>query len=193
VYGDPSPPPTTVTPPLSSVTPFTSSTPGNGGAGYAAHVNGSGYAVYGLGLGVNINSMGTTIRPYNAGAYTGITFFVMGTSTGVEGTNMVRVSIPTTSTSSPASGGTCTVTPPATYCDGHWGKVIPLTSAWTQITIRWSELTKDPSAGGAAFDPSTIIGVHWQIGGAPASAGPPATPAVAAGMNLWVDDLAFAP
>jgi hypothetical protein len=190
VYGDPSAPPATVTPAFSSVTPFVSSTPGNGGAGYAAHINGSGYAIYGLGLGVNINSSGTTIKPYNASAYSGITFWAMGTSTAAEGTNMVRVAIPTSSSSTPANGGTCVAVAPG-YCDGHWGKVIALNpTTWTQVTIKWSELTKDVNAIATAFDPATVIGVHWQAGG---SAATTTTAAVAAGMNMWIDDLAFVP
>jgi len=188
VYGDSSPG-ATVTPPLSSSMPFTSSMPGNGGTGYAAHVSGSGYAIYGLGFGVNINTMGTTIMPYNATGYSGISFSIMGTSTATEGANMLRVSIPTTSSSSPASGGTC-VAGATTYCDGHWGKVIPLTGAWTPVTILFSELTKDPNAVAAPFSASTIIGVHWQVGGTAATT---TTPAVAAAMNVWVDDLAFVP
>ena len=171
--------------------PFTSSMPGNGGAGYAAHVNGSGYADYGLGFGVNINTMGTAVMPYNAVGYTGITFSIMGTSSGTDGVNMIRVSIPTPSTSSTGNGGTC-VSAAAAYCDGHWGKLIPLTGAWTKVTILFSELTKDPGAAGAPFSASTIIGMHWQVGGKKADA-VAGTPAVAAAMNVWVDDLAFVP
>jgi len=164
VYGDTSPAPAMVTPPFSSVMPFTSSMPGNGGSGYAAHVNGSGYAIFGLGLGVNINSMGTTIKPYNASTYAGVTFFAMGTSTATEGTNMVRVSIPTVSTSSVANGGTCVQTATG-YCDGHYGKVIALSATWTKVTVLWTDLTKDPNAIGGVFDPGSMIGVHcrWAV------------------------------
>jgi hypothetical protein len=184
VYGD-STATATVTPPFSSISPFTSSTPGHGGTGYAAHVTASGFMVYGVGLGVNINSSGTTISTVNASAYSGITFWMMGTAAGTEGTNMLRVSIPTPSSSSPASGGTCAIAGTTTYCDGHYGKIIPVPATWTQVTVRWTELTKDAMAGGdPVFSPAAIIGVHWQAG---------ASATVTAGMNIWIDDLAFAP
>jgi hypothetical protein len=186
VYGDPTTGATSV-PPLSSVTPFTSDTPGNGGTGYAAHVNASGFSMYGVGLGVNINSSGTSIKPYDASAYSGFTFFAKGTATSTDGANMVRVGVPTSASSSPSSGGTCSAVSPM-YCDGHWGKVIALTANWTQYTIKWSELTLNTnSVGGAAFTPNLLIGFHWQAGGQ-------ATPTlVAGGMNMWIDDLAFTP
>ncbi|HET6147683.1 MAG TPA: hypothetical protein VFH68_09130 [Polyangia bacterium] len=178
----------TVTPPAG--TPFTSSMPGNGGTGYAAHVNGSAFADFGFGFGVNINTTSmTAVMPYNATGYSGISFSIMGTATSTDGANMLRVSIPTPSTSSLGSGGTC-VPAAGAYCDGHWGKVIPITGAWTKVTILFSELTKDPTAAGAPFSSSTIIGVHWQAGAKAATA---TTPAVVAAMNVWVDDLAFVP
>ena len=181
VYGDPSPA-ATVVPPLSSIMPFTSSMPGNGGTGYAAHINGSGFASYGVGLGVNINSAGTTIKTADASAYSGFTFWAMGTTAGSGVANTVRVAVPTPASSDAANGGTCTAVTPS-YCNGHWGKVITLTSVWAQYTVKWSELTLDMnSVGGVAFTPSTIIGFHWQVSGATA---------MPASMNVWIDDLAF--
>jgi hypothetical protein len=185
VYGDTSPqPPAMVVPPFSSVTPFTSSTPGNGGTGAAAHINGSGFSVFGIGMGVNINSSGATVGTYNGSVYSGFTFWAMGTTAGSRGANMVRVAVPIPASSTPANGGTCVATT-TTYCDGHWGKVIALSTVWTQYTVKWSELALDTGAiGGTAFSPATIIGFHWQVDGVPA------TPA---SMNIWVDDLAFTP
>ena len=171
----------TVTP--AAGTAFVSSMPGNGGTGYAAHIMGSGFSQFGVGLGVNLNSSGTTIHTVDASAYSGFTFWAMGTSAGSRGANMVRVEAPILASSSAPNGGTCTAAPPM-FCDGNWGKVIVVTSTWTQYTIKWSDLTLDMNAiGGTAFDPH-IIGFHWRVDGVTA------TPA---SINLWVDDLAFAP
>jgi hypothetical protein len=170
---------------------FVSDMPGHGGTGYAAHITGTGFTNYGFGLGINVNAVGTVISPYNASAYSGITFWAMGTVAGSLGANMIRVGVPTTSTSLPANGGACvapaTTTPPIPYCEGHYGKVIALTAAWAQYTIKWTDLTLDSasgSVGSATFLPATFIGIHWQAAG---------TATAAASMNVWVDDLAFVP
>jgi hypothetical protein len=169
---------------------FVSSMPGNGGTGYAAHVMGSGFSIYGVGLGVGLNSSGTTIHTVDASAYSGFTFWAKGAASGaLTGTNAVRVGVPIPASSDPSSGGTCTAptttTTPMPYCNGHWGKVINVTSTWTQYTVKWSDLTLDPGAiGGTAFAPGAVIGFHWQVNGAAA------TPA---SIDLWVDDLAFTP
>jgi hypothetical protein len=83
------------------------------------------------------------------------------------------------------NGGTCTATASMTYCNGHWGKVINLTSSWAQYTVKFSELTLDMnSVGGPMFTAGTLIGIHWQVNG---------TPTAPASINVWVDDLAFTP
>jgi len=182
----------TVTP--AAMVAFTSDMPGHGGTGYAAHISGSNFTNYGVGLGVNLNSSGTTIKSIDASAYSGFTFWIMGTATSSRGAGMIRVSVPTTASSSAANGGTCTVGGTVTYCDGHFGKVIAVPSAWTQVTVKWSDLTIDSGAGGGpTFSPATVIGFHWQAEAAAAQVGPPAVPAVAASINVWVDDLAFTP
>ena len=182
----------TVTPP--AMVAFTSDMPGHGGTGYAAHVSGSGFTNYGAGLGVNLNSSGTMIKSVDASAYSGFTFWIMGTASSSRGAGMIRVSVPTTASSSAANGGTCVVGGTVSYCDGHFGKVITVPSAWTQVTVKWSDLTIDTGAGGGpTFSPATIIGFHWQAEAAAAQVGPPAVPAIPASINVWVDDLAFTP
>jgi hypothetical protein len=114
----------------------------------------------------------------------------MGTAAGsLTGTNAVRVGVPNPASSDSANGGTCAaptaMATPMPYCNGHWGKVINVTSTWTQYTVKWSDLTLDPgSIGGTAFTPSTVIGIHWQVNG---------TATAPASINVWVDDLAFTP
>jgi len=164
---------------------FVSSMPGNGGTGYAAHIMGSGFSMYGVGLGVNLNSSQMTIKNVDASAYSGFTFFAKGTATGsLTGTNAIRVAVPVPASADQPNGGTCTAVAPM-YCNGHWGKIINLTSAWTQYTVKWSELTLDMnSVGGPSFTPGTVIGFHWQANGA---TGMPAS------IDMWVDDLAFTP
>ena len=174
----------------STVTPvagaaFVSSMPGNGGTGYAAHIMGTGFTGYGVGLGVNLNSSGAVIHSVDASAYSGFTFFAKGTASGaLTGTNAIRIAVPVPASADAANGGTCTAVAPM-YCNGHWGKIINITSAWAQYTVKWSELMLDMnSAGGTSFTPGTVIGFHWQVNGATA------TPAA---IDVWVDDLAFVP
>ena len=184
VYGDSA---GTVTPAIG--TAFVSDMPGHGGTGYAAHINGSGFGPgangFGVGLGVNLNSSGATVKNVDASAYSGFTFWAMGTAAGsLTGTNAVRVAVPIPASADSANGGTCTAAAPM-YCNGHWGKIINLTSTWAQYTIKWSDLTLDMnSVGGTAFTPGTLIGFHWQVNG---------TATAPASMNVWVDDLAFTP
>jgi hypothetical protein len=182
IYGDPTLT-AAVMPPLSASMPFTSSMPGNGGSSYAAHITATGFAMYGVGMGVNINSVGATIRTVDASAYSGISFWAMGTASGSRPpANSIRVAVPIPASSDSGNGGTCTAVTPS-YCNGHWGKVVAITTTWTQYFVKWSELTLDTnSVGGVAFTPSTIIGFHWQVDG---------TAALPASMNVWIDDLAF--
>jgi hypothetical protein len=180
-YGDGT---ATVTPP--TMVAFVSDTPGHGGAGYAAHISGTGFNSYGVGLGVNLNSSGAVIKNVDASAYSGFTFWAMGTAAGaLTGTNAIRIAVPIPASADAANGGTCTATAPMSYCNGHWGKVINLTTAWAQYTVKWSELTLDMnSVGGTSFTPGTVIGFHWQANG---------TATMPASINVWVDDLAFTP
>src|SRR5262249_25593922 len=51
---------------------------GQNGSTRAAHTTGSGFTTWGAGMGFDLNNNGMTKLPYNAGAFTGISFWGKG-------------------------------------------------------------------------------------------------------------------
>ena len=151
---------------------FTMTATGDGCTGYSAYVYGGPFVDTGATFGFGIGS------PYNASAYTGISFWAKidgGTSSGL------RVAFPDKDTQ--PDGGLCQagVSGP-TQCWDHYGYRIPapgLTTQWTKYTIAFSSLTQDGWGRlGAAFDPSTIYEMQFQI-------------PVDAKFGVWIDDVAL--
>jgi hypothetical protein len=151
---------------------FTMTDTGDACRKYAAYVYGGPFVDSGATFGFGIGS------PYNASAYTGISFWAKidnGTSPGL------RVAFPDKDTQ--PDGGLCQagVSGP-TQCWDHYGYHMPLpglTTQWTRYTIAFSSLTQDGWGRlGAAFDPSTIYEVQFQI-------------PVDGRFGIWVDTVAF--
>ena len=99
----------------------------------------------------------------DASAYTGISFWVRGTS----GTGTFSFSISMESTrlpdaTNPAGGGTCPGT--SDTCKDPIKSSIPITSDWTQVTILWSDFTAGMS-GTTSVVPNgeNIAGMAWNV------------------------------
>ena len=113
--------------------------------------------------------------PYNASPYKGISFWA---KVGPSSTNFLRVAFPDKDTD--PAGGLCSTAPGALNgCYDHFGKSIMLSTTWTKVTIRFTDLTQQAFGNLVAqFDPSTLFRIEWDIF-------PGAT------FDIWVDDLAL--
>lgn len=132
----------------------------------------------------------------DASAYTGISFWVRGTS----GTGTFSFSISMESTQLPsgtnnAGGGTCPGT--SATCKDPIKSGIPITSDWTQVQILWSDFTPGTS-GTTSVVPNgdTIVGMSWTVPLAfqedptmPADAG--VYVPVPATVTIDIDDITF--
>jgi hypothetical protein len=134
----------------------------------AARVYGGGFVLWGASFYVGLGG------PYNASAYHGISFWAKA---GATSGSFLRVSFPDKDTD--PLGGSCTGTTGANSCFDHFGKSIALTTTWTKITIRFTELTQQGFGNlVSAFDPATLFRISWDI---PAGAT----------FDVWVDDVSF--
>jgi hypothetical protein len=148
---------------------FTPTDTGDSCRKYAVYVKGSGFSDWGASFWFGLGS------PYNASKYTGITFWAR-TDAGSSG--VVRVSFPDKDTY--PDGGICkTNVTGATQCYDHYGARVTLTPDWKKQTLSFKDLSQDGwGLQGAAFDPSTLFQVLFQI-------------PVNATFGIWVDDVAF--
>ncbi len=103
--------------------------PLRGGSEQGLHTSGGPFAQWGALVGTSLASSSEVGVPYDLSAYAGIRFWVRtGSQFAVK---QVRVNLPTPGTN---SGGPCSV------CNDHWGAVVPLTSQWTQVQVRFADL-----------------------------------------------------
>jgi hypothetical protein len=140
---------------------------------YAAHTQGSGFALWGAGMGFDLNNNGAGKLVYDASHYSGITFWAKGTST-----KPVRVNFPSKDTS--PEGGVCNSA--MNKCSDHFGAKLNLTADWTKQDIKFTEtaqqmwgIPQEPS-----LDAAQLYGVQFQV-----------EPGVT--FDIWIDDVSFLP
>jgi hypothetical protein len=123
---------------------------------YGTFVQYAGVACY-------VSSVPTT---YNAGAYTGIQFYVKGAATAL------KLIVQTAATESTTYGGHCTL--PTLSCAGNEAPVGTLSATdWRLVQIPFASLTN----GTAAFNRAEIWSIEFQPG--------------AGAFDFWIDDLSF--
>jgi len=116
------------------------------------------------GIGCSINNVPT--NTYNAGAYAGITFYIMGTAVAPV------VIVQTRSTESTTYGGNCTLA--TLSCAGNYVAIQGLQgSTWTKVTVPFSSL----AGGTAPFNVGEVWSIEFQSG--------------IGAFDLWIDDLSF--
>jgi hypothetical protein len=150
--------------------------PGNGSK-LGAHMSGTQCSTdWGAGMGFDFNNCNMKSNPYDASAYSGITFWY-------KSTQPVRVLL--TGNKNTAAGG-CTGD-----CDNHHGKNFAASAAGATASITWAELSgtaqigsppADPQTFGTKrpFDPSQLLGFQVQVdqeGGK--------------NFDVWIDDVSF--
>jgi hypothetical protein len=106
-------------------------TPARNRSQHAAHTFGGPFSVWGAVFGTAFASNGLKDLPYDASKYQGLKFWVRSGATSATAAKQVRVNLTTTATN---MGGGCTV------CNDHFGRDVPLTANWTQITLQFSSI-----------------------------------------------------
>lgn len=140
----------------------------------ALESTGQDFTSWGSGVGVDLNNPTNTQGgklPWDASAYTGITFWAHA------GANLtVTVAMPDIDTE--PAGGRCDVANGG--CDHHYVKSIQIDNHWRRYVVLFSELVAEPGTvpPPAGFAPDALIGVQFRMGGGQT-------------YDLWIDDLAF--
>jgi len=148
--------------------------PDGGPSTMAAMMSGMGFTVYGARMGFDLNSAGGTATKgsYNASAYSGISFWAMGSAGGV-----VRFNVPDKDTD--PSGGVCSGTG-ANQCTDDHGHTLTLTTSWQQFSFTWAELTQQGYGYVEAnIDTAALVSMKFQVNS------PTGT------FDVWVTDIAF--
>lgn len=141
-----------------------------GAVGFYAGMTATGCTTWGAGLGFDVNNANGMSCPYNASAYTGITFQYKS-NVGI------RVNIGTTATIPTSRGGTC-----SGMCDDHFGMVFPAATSWTTATLSFASATQLGWGTPAAFSAATLVNIQFQ---ADSSMGVPAS------ISIDIDEINF--
>lgn len=141
-----------------------------GAVGFYAGMTATGCTTWGAGLGFDVNNANGASCPYNASAYTGMTFQYKS-NVGVRVNIGISATIPT------ARGGTC-----SGMCDDHFGVVLPAAASWTAATVNFSSVTQGGWGTPATFSAATLVNFQFQ---ADSSMGVPAS------ISIDIDEINF--
>ncbi len=150
---------------------FTMSSSGDPCFGLSARIYGNGYAVWGAGVRVGLGA------PYDAAGH-GAIGIQFSAKVGSGSTGNVRVSFPDPDTD--PRGGLCDPNSTgAKGCYDHFSQRVLLTPSWSQVTIRFSNLTQDGWGYiPPAFTPSAIYEIQFNVD-------------QGSTFDVWVDNLEF--
>jgi expansin (peptidoglycan-binding protein) len=147
---------------------------GANGSALALHTSGSGFTDWGAGLQVDLNNTGSgaaSRQPFDASAYTGVTFYARGSGE-------LRVEFVTRETSESSQGGTCVE---GCY-DAHGSAVLALTAEWKAFTLHFEDLAQEGWGTAVDFSAASLLGLNFKaLKGATADAT----------FDLWLDELRF--
>jgi len=153
--------------------------PPRGASTLAAHMQGSGFAMF-AGMGFDMVDSAGSKQLYDASAFRGFTFWARS-ATATTTPLTVRMLVPDVNTDS--AGGVCTV------CGDNFGANLSLTTAWQEFFVDYTQLTQigfgvpngSQDGGPKALAASQMYGVQFQV----------SAPASAPAFDVWVDDIQF--
>lgn len=150
------------------------------GSMYAMCMSGSGFTIWGAGMGTDLGPTSTdaamTKMPWDASAYTGISFWAKANPGSAVA---LRVSMKDANTA--PEGGNCdtTVDSGAEACNDDWGRNLNLTTEWAPYTILYSDLAQSNwGKQFTAFDSANVYSIQFQVN-------------KGLDFDLCIDDLAF--
>lgn len=138
--------------------------PARGQSQRAAHTFGGPFSGWGA-------LIGTAFGPdaYDLSAYSGLRLWVRTTTASDDAAQSVRINLPMPGTN---AGGDCLV------CSDHFGADIPLTSAWTQLSVPFSSLRQRGFGQPQLDEPDLAHVTSLQLSFAGGVA-----------FDLWIDDI----
>jgi hypothetical protein len=149
-----------------------------------ACTSGSGFKTWGAGMGLSFNTSvdGQTLCTYDASRFQGVTFTLSGQVTS----GQLRLIVKMAATTPPQYGGTCV--PPAgtsvsSYCDSQYNIKLAPTATPQFVQVKFSQLAQDSWGLRATWDPTTLIGLNWEVSLASSTD--------ATFSNVCVDDVSF--
>lgn len=144
---------------------------------FAATTSGPIFTKYGAGMGFDFNNTSSKSCPYDASAYSGITFWAKGNTGNMAGMMLkAMIKIPATTPVS-ADSGAC---PSTSMCEDHFNIKAALTTTWTKFSMPFATIKQDNFGAPATFDKAHILAVQFQV---PQNVK----------FDFSVDDIAFTP
>lgn len=153
-----------------------------GKMGSALHVKGEGLTGWGASLAAFLNG---TAASFDASAYSGVAFWIKGTTAVQEGTDkiMIQARMPDVL---PGAGSCCNDKVMGSECYSGHRTVISITADWTEVKIPWTDFQGPAWGLGSAipFNPNRIRDINFSfnrdtMGTTPAS------------FDVWVDGVRF--
>lgn len=142
-----------------------------------AHVKAAGFKDWGSVMGFNFVELLTKVKPYDASAYCGISFWGKAAAA-----TTVRFRLPDVDTHQ--AGGVCTDPgTTGTACYDHFGTSLSFSAAWKQYSVSFSELAQlgtgyHPADG--KLKVNQLMAVEWALPGSTTKT-----------YELWIDDVRF--
>jgi hypothetical protein len=133
-------------------------------ANFLLHGTGKGFGASGEGsnfgalVGVDLLDGPNGALPYDASAYTGISFTYTLTSAAEFSFNELRLNIGTSETTPVQFGGTCTAS-----CFDDFGTFLFPTSFPTNATISFSQLSQEGFGAPTTFDAAALLQFKWNV------------------------------
>ncbi len=152
---------------------------------YAAHTTGSGYTQWGAGIGVDFNAVGQAKYPYDASAYSGVTFWARTATSDTTG-RALKVLFPDGNSVYNSAGGLThcqdipTVGATSNNCDKNLYATVTLAPEWKKFTVNFA--TDLESDGGYTTELALdqLVSIQFRT-------------ATGATFDYWIDDIVFIP
>ncbi len=127
--------------------------------------------------------------PFDASAYSGVSFYVLVTPSDGGTLPSLHYSVPDTQTADKAAYPAALCNVDGGTCDDDFGSDVPFVAGtWTKVSFKWAELTQQ--GFGTAFPTgikdNQLIGMKWQANGDGADA-------AADSFNFCISDIYFTP
>jgi hypothetical protein len=155
-----------------------------GQTGMALHVQGSGLTDWGAGLGAYLNGSDSA---FDASVYSGIAFYIKGTSTVMEGSNMVMV-LARMPDVLPGVGSCCNDALAGLECFSAHRAVVAIPLEWSaEVQLPWSSFLPPTWGLGStlAFNPNRIRDIQFSFNHDPLAVD------AGASFDVWIDGLRF--
>src|SRR5262249_46535569 len=125
--------------------------------GYAMHMKGSGFTVWGISLGIALQSAPGLSCAYDVSPQKGLMFWLKANVTDMT----MRVNLITEETLAKPSGGECL---DGALCNDHWGFDLQmLDGTWQQHTVWWADLAQEGWGAPKQLVLEHVINIEFEV------------------------------